>query len=176
MPRGLGGMRDDHAEAAAVAEEVLDLELLLGHHQHVVGEPGAVDLPEPRVVEGLHVDPADLRADLRPEPSHLDRGRHGHILAPAPREVKGRSARGDEAVYHVAEDARDVVVVAIVREATAEGDRPDRKDRPTAWQLCVGHVRAYHARGPLTGGRGEVAQKLLEDHYEARAMPFRAGD
>ena len=88
-------MGNDHAEAAAVEEKVLDRELLLGHHHHVVGKPRTVDLREARVLEGLQIHPADLRADLRPEPSHLDRGRHGHILAPPPPEVKGgqRGAR-----------------------------------------------------------------------------------
>src|SRR5215475_10837818 len=88
----------------------------------------------------------------------------------------GAVSPGAEAVDHVAEDARDVVVVAVVGEATAEGDGPHREDRPTARQLCIGHVRAYHPRGPLAGGRGEVAQELLEDHHEARTVPFRAGN
>src|SRR5258705_2661200 len=87
-------MGDDHAEAAAVAQEVLDLEVLLRHHHHVVGEPGTIDRVEPRGVERLDVEPADLRPDLQPEPLHLYRARHGDILAPPAREVKGSTGPG----------------------------------------------------------------------------------
>src|SRR4030095_3665121 len=58
VARGLRRMRNDEAEAAAVAQEVLDLELLLRHHHHVVGEPGAIDRVEPRGAETLASAPA----------------------------------------------------------------------------------------------------------------------
>ena len=59
-------------EAPAVAQEVVDLEVLAGHDHDVVSEPRAIDVREARVVEPLDVDPVDLRADLRAERANLD--------------------------------------------------------------------------------------------------------
>src|SRR5262245_38951636 len=89
-------MRDDDPEAAAVAQEVLDLELLPRHHDHVVVEPGTVDRGEAPIVERLDVDPRDLRADLRAEAVNLD---HGVILlSPASSERGGELGTSEE--YH----------------------------------------------------------------------------
>src|SRR6266542_1281027 len=119
---GLRGVRDDPTEAAAVAQEGLDLELLLRHHDDIVGEPGAIDRVEPAGVERPDVDPADLRADLWPHSSDLNRIRHGHILAPLAREVKGRRSwagqrGGRKRRITFAQDARHIVVVAVARQA-----------------------------------------------------------
>src|SRR5206468_12172996 len=72
VARRLRRMRYDDPEAAAVAQEVLDLELLAGHHDHVGVEPRPVDRGEARVVELPDVDSEDLRADLLAETSNLD--------------------------------------------------------------------------------------------------------
>jgi hypothetical protein len=72
MARHLGRMRVHHAEAAAVAEEVFNLELLIRHHEHVAVEPGAIERGEARVVERLDVHAVDLGADLLAEASDFD--------------------------------------------------------------------------------------------------------
>jgi hypothetical protein len=83
MARALRGVRDHHAEAAAVAQEVVDLQILLGHHRHVVIEPRPVDGGEAGGVELLDVHAPDLHADLRSQPANLD---HRCLLTgPTPR-------------------------------------------------------------------------------------------
>jgi hypothetical protein len=72
VPRHLRWVRHDDAEAAAVAQEVLDLELLIGDDEDIAVEPRAVERREARVVERLHVDAARLDADLRSQPANLD--------------------------------------------------------------------------------------------------------
>jgi hypothetical protein len=62
----------DDAEPAPIAQEVLDLELLPGYHEHVGIELGTVNRGEARIVERLDVDAVNLRADLRPEAAHFD--------------------------------------------------------------------------------------------------------
>src|SRR5579859_6372814 len=57
-------MRRQGAEAATVAQEVFDLELLAWHDHDVVVEPRSIDDREARVVEGFDVDARDLGADL----------------------------------------------------------------------------------------------------------------
>src|SRR5215813_10376791 len=75
-----------------------------------------------------------------------------------------------EAVDHVAEDARDVVVVTVVGEAAAEGDGAHGEDRSPARQLRVGHVRAHEPGRALASGRLQMIEEVLEHHDEARAM------
>ncbi len=69
VTRHLRGMRDHDPEATAVAQEVFDLELLIGHDEDVPVEPGAIEHAEGLVIEGLHVDPSNLDADLCSQPS-----------------------------------------------------------------------------------------------------------
>src|SRR2546422_6448669 len=64
-------------EAAAIAEEVLDLELLTRHHEDVGIQPRAIHGGEARVVELPDVDSVDLRAYLRPQAANLD---HRYVL------------------------------------------------------------------------------------------------
>ena len=64
----------DDAEAAAIAQEIFDLQVLTGHDGDVVVEPGAIDRGEARVVERLDVHPMDLGTDLRPQASNFDHG------------------------------------------------------------------------------------------------------
>src|SRR6266850_3056969 len=59
-----------------------------------------------------------------------------------------------EALQHVAQDARDVVVVAVVRQAAAEGDGAHGEDRAAAVQLGVRHVGAQQSRRPFAADRG----------------------
>ena len=63
------------AEAPAVAQEVVDLQILVRHDQHVVVEPGPIDRGEAGLVQRLDVDPANLGADLRSQAANLDHGR-----------------------------------------------------------------------------------------------------
>ena len=72
VPRRFRRVRHDRPEAAAVAQEILDLELLVAHHQDVVVEPGLVDRRESPIVERLDVDAGDLDADLRAHAANLD--------------------------------------------------------------------------------------------------------
>ncbi len=72
MARHLRRVRGHEAEATTIGQEVGDLELLTGHHDHVVIEPRAIDPGEARVVELSDVDSVDFRADLRPDTSNLD--------------------------------------------------------------------------------------------------------
>src|SRR5262249_44870448 len=72
MARGLRGMRLDPAEATAVAQKVVDLELLARHDHDVGVEPRAVNGREARVVQRLDVHAVNLGADLRPQPTNLD--------------------------------------------------------------------------------------------------------
>ena len=65
-------MRDHHTEATAVAQEVLDLEILVGHHEDVGVEPRAVDRGEAGVVQRLDVDAPDLGANLRSQAANFD--------------------------------------------------------------------------------------------------------
>jgi hypothetical protein len=83
VPRRFRGVRNDDAEPAAVVEEVLDRQVLVGHDGDVVVEPRAVDRREAGVVQRLDVDAADLGANLRPQASDLD-----HVASSPP----GRAA------------------------------------------------------------------------------------
>ncbi len=65
VPRGLGRMRHDEAEAPTVAEEILELQLLAPDHGDAVFQPGLIDRREALVVERLHVDPGNLPANVR---------------------------------------------------------------------------------------------------------------
>src|SRR2546425_2036458 len=76
VPRALRRVRVHDAEAAAVAQEVVDLELLARHHDDVVVEPRPIDAGELRVVERLDVDALDLGADLWPQAAYL----HGRAI------------------------------------------------------------------------------------------------
>jgi hypothetical protein len=106
VPGHLRRVRHDDAEAAAVAQEVLDLEGLAGHDDDVVIEPRAIDGGEVRVVERADVDPVNLGADLRSQASNLDhrvlltrerRRRHrttaGAMAARRARPSRGRTPR-----------------------------------------------------------------------------------
>ena len=75
MARRLRGVRLDPAEAAAVTQEVVDLELLVRHDEHLGVEPRAVDRGEAGVVERLDVHPVDLGTDLLTQATNLDQGR-----------------------------------------------------------------------------------------------------
>ena len=75
MARHLRGVGMHRAEAPAVAQEVVDLQILVRHDQHVVVEPGPIDRGEAGVVQRGDVDPADLGADLRSQAANLDHGR-----------------------------------------------------------------------------------------------------
>jgi len=72
MARALGRVRVDHAEAAAVVQELLDGQLLARDHQHVVIEPRAVDRSEAGLVQPADVDPPDLGPDLRSQAVDFD--------------------------------------------------------------------------------------------------------
>ena len=91
VPRALRRVRVHDAEAAAVAQEVVDLELLARHHDDVVVEPRPIDAGELRVVERLDVDALDLGADLWPQAAYLH-GRDPHFPSNAfARASSGRS-------------------------------------------------------------------------------------
>src|ERR1700730_3136208 len=77
VTRHLRRVRVHDPEAAAIAEEVLDLELLTRHHEDVGIQPRSIDDGETRVVELPDVDPVDLRAYLRPQAANLD---HRYVL------------------------------------------------------------------------------------------------
>src|SRR5207253_10814977 len=72
VARHLRRVGEDDSEAAAVAQEVLDLELLARHHDDVAVEPRPIDRGEARVVERLDVDAVDLGADLRSQAANLN--------------------------------------------------------------------------------------------------------
>src|SRR6266536_2173131 len=176
---GLRGVRDDPTEAAAVAQEVLDLELLLPHHDDIVPEPGAIDRVEPARVERPDVDPADLRADLWPHSSDLNRIRHGHILAPVAREVKGRRSWAGQRGRRkrritFAQDARHIVVVAVARQAAkVVSGLPSRAEAYVVGQLVAvvgpaGEVAAQRPSHLHHGVNEPLARALL-----AHALPDR---
>src|SRR5258708_2655152 len=70
-------MRRDIAEAAAVAQELRDGQLLTGHHHDIVVEPGLIDRRETRIIERPDVDATHLNADLR---AHLTDLNHRFVL------------------------------------------------------------------------------------------------
>src|SRR5437899_2064539 len=91
VPRALRRVRVHDAEAVAVAQEVVDLEVLARHHDDVVVEPRPIDAGELRVVELLDVDALDLGADLWPQAAYLH-GRDPHFRSNAfARASSGRS-------------------------------------------------------------------------------------
>ena len=65
MARALRRVRRDGSEAPAVRQEIVDLERLVAHADHVAVEPGLVDPAERRLVHGLHVD-AVISAPIGP--------------------------------------------------------------------------------------------------------------
>ena len=72
MPRHLRRVRLHQSEAPAVAQEILDLELLVRHHEDVGIEPRPIDRGEAGVVELLDVDAPDLGADLWSQATNLE--------------------------------------------------------------------------------------------------------
>src|SRR5258706_10071573 len=66
MARALYRMRRDDAEAPAVREKIINLELLVPHGDNVALEPGLIDPAKCSVVHRLDVDPDDFRTD-RPQ-------------------------------------------------------------------------------------------------------------
>ncbi len=65
-------VRNDRPEAAAIAKKILDLELLVSHHEDIALEPSLVDRGETCIVEGFDVDIRDLDADLRTHAANID--------------------------------------------------------------------------------------------------------
>src|SRR3954453_2694379 len=57
-------MRHHLPEAAAVAQEIVDGQVLPGNDENVVVQPCLVDRGKTRVIECLDVDPTDLDPDL----------------------------------------------------------------------------------------------------------------
>src|SRR5262249_9475844 len=74
MARHLRWVRMYGPEAAAVAEEVVDLEILARHDDDVTVEPRPIDRCKPGVIERLDVDPVNLGADLLRQAANLDHG------------------------------------------------------------------------------------------------------
>ena len=69
MPRRLRRVWRECAEAAAIAQEVFDLELLTRYDHDVVVEPGSIDDRKARVVERFDVDTRHLGANLAQWPN-----------------------------------------------------------------------------------------------------------
>ncbi len=65
-------VRDYRPEAVAIAQKILDLELLVSHDEDIAVEPGLVDRGETCIVEGFDVDTRDLDADLRTHAANFD--------------------------------------------------------------------------------------------------------
>ena len=79
-----------------------------------------------------------------------------------------------EAGKNILEYPRDVVVIAIVTEAAAEGDRPGREHSPVLRCLEKHHVGADEVlmRGARPGRH--MGQVLLRHEHKTVAVPLRA--
>src|SRR5690349_11025206 len=75
MSRALRWMRHHEAEAAAVAEELLNGQLLVPDHHHIVLEPSLVDRREAVIIQRSDINTGDLYADLCPQKTNLH---HSH--------------------------------------------------------------------------------------------------
>ena len=71
---GVAAINIDDAETAAVADEVIQRQVLAGDHQDVVVDPGLVDRREARIIECADIDAADFDPDLRSHLAYLDHG------------------------------------------------------------------------------------------------------
>src|SRR5579872_4124796 len=85
----------------------------------------------------------------------------------------GRTLVASETLEYVGRDARDIVVVIIVRKTSAPRDRAGRKNRAAARRGEV-HDIAAHA-GILSAARARVVESKFLGHAQIIvAMPLRA--
>src|SRR5690242_8203826 len=83
---------------------------------------------------------------------------------------------GQEPLQAVLYKARDIVLIVVVGEAAAEGDRPDRKQAATGLRLPVDDVCADAAVSARRTVKHVREQKLFEGRVEGRAVAFRISD
>ncbi len=76
----LDGCGTTTPEAAAVAEELLDRQILVAHHHDVMVEPRLIDWRESRVIQRLHIDAGHFDADLWAHATDFNHGYTSTII------------------------------------------------------------------------------------------------
>src|SRR5262249_58281580 len=119
---------------------------------------------------------AALGSERRPSPEPPHRARRADCGSDQSAEPETlQRLRIEETAHDVLGDARNVVVVVVVRQRACPGDRAGGEHGTTAWRLVENHVTAHQGTGLTVDRRIGVRQLLLHPVIGSREIR-RYGD